>query len=179
MAEFTSDHFQSLIKPQFPFLDHVFEPSIEDITQFSGNITQSSTTNNNNNINVLDNSTLLNFQTFLPFSSDNLFSNLAPHDQLAPPNLAQNFQGNLSSTNQLYATSNYSSVSQKPIIINGAIQALAEDNIDHSHESKKRKALNFDASESSSGVSNSPPVSESGIIKKKNVNILLHHYVLN
>ncbi|KAL5544791.1 hypothetical protein UlMin_008575 [Ulmus minor] len=124
MAEFSAD-LQSF-KPQFPFLD--IDPNMEEMTQFSG-ISPNT---------VLDNSNLMNFQSFLPFSSENFFTNQAPD---FPGNLAENFPGISPVAPQLSAS-------------------LAGNGL---YESRKRKEM--DISESSSGIT-SPQVSETGMRKK-------------
>ena len=134
MADFTSD-LQSF-KQSFSFLD--IDPTMEPLNDFT-ELNQS----------VIDNSAL-NYQSFLPFFSDNLFSNEAPE---IPGNWGDNLPGFIHHSNQGSA-----SVADQPIFTTKT----------EFHESKKRKALNV--SECSSGNSSSPQVSESGI-KRRNVRI--------
>ncbi|EOY21045.1 BR enhanced expression 1 [Theobroma cacao] len=97
---------------------------------------------------VIDNSAL-NFQSFLPFSNDSFFSNQAP--EIPGNNWGENLPGFIHHSNQ----SSVVSVAQPTVTSKTEF-----------HESKKRKAL--DVSESSSGNSSSPQVSESGIKRRNN-----------
>lgn len=77
MADFAQDLQYFRASSSFPFLD--IDPNIEQI---------------NNNLSVLDNTSLLNYQSFMPFSSpDNFFE--------FPGNLAENFPGNFLQNNML------------------------------------------------------------------------------
>ncbi|XVF12304.1 hypothetical protein REPUB_Repub08aG0104500 [Reevesia pubescens] len=100
------------------------------------------------NQSVIDNSALNYQSSYLqPFSNDNFFSNEAPE---IPGNWGENLPGFVHHSNQ-------SSVSVAEPIVTSKTEF---------HESKKRKAL--DVSESSSGISSSPQVSESGIKRRNN-----------
>ncbi|XWS60953.1 hypothetical protein CRYUN_Cryun07bG0083400 [Craigia yunnanensis] len=131
MADFTSD-FQSF-KQSFSLLD--IDPTMESLNQFT-ELNQS----------VIDNSAL-NYQSFVPFSSDNFFNNQAPE---IPGSWGDNLPGFIHHSNQ-------SSVSVAQPIVTAKTEF---------HESKKRKAL--DVSEISSGNSSSPHVSKSGIKRRNN-----------
>lgn len=77
MADFAQDLQYIRASSSFPFLD--IDPNIEQI---------------NNNLSVLDNTSLLNYQSFMPFSNpDNFFE--------FPGNLAENFPGNSLQNNML------------------------------------------------------------------------------
>lgn len=77
MADFAQDLQYFRASSSFPFLD--IDPNIEQI---------------NNNLSVLDNTSLLNYQSFMPFSNpDNFFE--------FPGNLAENFPGNFLQNNML------------------------------------------------------------------------------
>lgn len=157
MAEFAA--YSQSSKPSFSLLE-VDHPNMAEINHLGGMINSSSS----NSI-LLENSNLMNFQSFnnhVPFSShDNFFGN--PTAEF-PGNLAENFPGNFSYTNQIYA---YQPNSTDP----------TRNSTNEPHESKKRKAVNLDASESSSGNS-SPQVSEITGVKKKNVIIYFHTNII-
>ncbi|PNT09623.1 hypothetical protein POPTR_012G055700v4 [Populus trichocarpa] len=134
MADFTAD-LQSF-RPPFPFLD--IDPSMVALSQFT-EVSQA----------ILDNPSVNNIHSFMPFTSDNFFSHQAPE---FPGNLAEGFAGIFHQNDQ-----NVMPVSQ-PFTTPG--------NESEFQESKKRKAM--DVSESSS-MNSSPQVSESGS-KRRNVN---------
>ncbi|XVF09583.1 hypothetical protein REPUB_Repub07fG0106800 [Reevesia pubescens] len=99
------------------------------------------------NPSVIDSSALNYQSSFLPFSNDSFFSNQAPE---IPGNWGENLPG-------FIHHSNHSSVSVAQPIVTAKTEF---------HESKKRKA--FDVSESCSGNSSSPQVSDCGMIKRRN-----------
>jgi len=136
MADFTAD-LQSF-RPPFPFLD--IDPSMVALSQFT-EVSQA----------ILDNPSVNNIHSFMPFTSDNFFSHQAPE---FPGNLAEGFAGIFHQNDQ-----NVMPVSQ-PFTTPG--------NESEFQESKKRKAM--DVSESSS-MNSSPQVSEIGS-KRRNVNVL-------
>ncbi|XP_062117136.1 transcription factor BEE 3-like [Humulus lupulus] len=149
MAEFAA-YLQSS-KPSFSFLEVDPNINMEEITQFGG---MNPHTAENSNL-------LMNFQSFVPFSSDNFFGNPAAE---FPGIIAENFPGNNSNytNHQLYAHPTSSTHHHHQPTGSGNTNEI-------SHECKKRKAFmtNLDASECSSGNS-SPPVSQVVGVKKKN-----------
>ncbi|PON38367.1 Basic helix-loop-helix transcription factor [Parasponia andersonii] len=148
MAEFAA-YLQSS-KPSFSFLE--VDPNMEEISHFGGIINPSISTNT-----LLENSNLMNFHSFnnIPFSGENnnLFGNPAAE---FPRNFAENFPGNFSYTNQIYAHHQPTSTTDPTGV----------DEI--TYESKKRKAVNLDVQSESSSGNSSPQVSEITGIKKKN-----------
>ncbi|XVF50570.1 hypothetical protein PTKIN_Ptkin04bG0111700 [Pterospermum kingtungense] len=139
MDRFTSD-LQSF-KQSFSFLD-IDDPiptTMESPDQF--------THLNHNHQSVIEN-TALNYQSFLPFSSDNLLSNPAIE-------IPSNWSDNLPA---FIHHSTHSSVSAaQPINITAKTEF---------QESKKRKSL--DLSETSSRNSSSPQVPQTGIKRRNN-----------
>ncbi|KAF9671377.1 hypothetical protein SADUNF_Sadunf12G0041000 [Salix dunnii] len=133
MADFTAD-LQSL-RPPFPFSD--IDPSMVALNQFI-----------EVNQGILDNPSVDNIHSFMPFTIDSFFSHQAPE---FPGNLAESFAGIFHQNDQ-----NVMPVSQ-PFTTPG--------NESEFQESKKRKAT--DVSESSS-MNSSPQVSESGS-KRRNI----------
>ncbi|KAG5233968.1 transcription factor BEE [Salix suchowensis] len=127
MADFTAD-LQSF-RPPFPFLD--IDPSMAALNQFI-----------EGNQGILDDPSVNNIHSFMPFTIDNFFSHQAPE---FPGNFAESFAAIFHQNDQ-----NVMPVSQ-PLTAPGKESDF--------HEGKKRKATGV--SESCS-MNSSPQVSESG-----------------
>ncbi|OMO50833.1 hypothetical protein COLO4_37877 [Corchorus olitorius] len=145
MADFTSD-LQGF-KQSFSFLD--IDPSAMESLNHFGELNQSVNLDNNS-------SSALNFQSFLPFSNDNFFSsNQSVHGNWSE-NLPANFVQQMNSSVSVALAHN----NNQPAVVTAKTEMF--------HEScKKRKALDI-VSESSSGISSSPQVSESGPKRRNN-----------